>query len=167
MKAIFLSVLLLAACWAAVFGSVRGVVHDPDHRPVNGARVGLKAASADYSQTVITNADGTFEVTSLPAGAYQVTVAMDGFAPAAQTIVVGSGSSPVLHFQLAIGAVQQTVTVPENALAVNPEQMTPTSIVSRREIQMTPGADLSNSLNAITDYVPGAYIAHDQLHVRG
>jgi outer membrane receptor protein involved in Fe transport len=32
---------------------------------------------------------------------------------------------------------------------------------------MTPGADLSNSLNAIADYVPGAYIAHDQLHIRG
>jgi len=32
---------------------------------------------------------------------------------------------------------------------------------------MTPGADLSNSLSAITDYVPGAYITHDQLHVRG
>ena len=26
---------------------------------------------------------------------------------------------------------------------------------------------MSNSLSAITDYVPGAYITHDQLHVRG
>jgi outer membrane receptor protein involved in Fe transport len=40
-------------------------------------------------------------------------------------------------------------------------------MISRKEIAMTPGADLSNSLSAITDYVPGAYITHDQLHVRG
>ena len=32
---------------------------------------------------------------------------------------------------------------------------------------MTPGADLSNSLSLITDYVPGAWVTHDQLHVRG
>jgi hypothetical protein len=45
--------------------------------------------------------------------------------------------------------------------------MTPTTIISRSEIATTPGADLSNSFNAITDYVPGAWMTHDQLHVRG
>jgi hypothetical protein len=53
------------------------------------------------------------------------------------------------------------------AAGLNPERMTPTNIVSRSEIQTTPGADLSNSLNMITDYVPGAYATHDQLHIRG
>jgi outer membrane receptor for ferrienterochelin and colicin len=45
--------------------------------------------------------------------------------------------------------------------------MTPTTVLSRNEIQSTPGADLSNSLSMITDYVPGAWVTHDQLHVRG
>ncbi|PYX47255.1 MAG: TonB-dependent receptor [Acidobacteria bacterium] len=31
----------------------------------------------------------------------------------------------------------------------------------------TPGADRSNSMAMITDFVPGAYITHDQLHIRG
>jgi len=100
-------------------------------------------------------------------GAYQVTVSHDGFTGAAESIVVASGASPVLHFQLLLSSVEQTVTVPEQALTVNPEQMTPATIVSRREIQMTPGADLTNSLSLITNYVPGAWMAHDQLHVRG
>ncbi len=34
-------------------------------------------------------------------------------------------------------------------------------------IQETPGADRTNSLAMITDYVPGAYVTHDQLHIRG
>ena len=42
----------------------------------------------------------------MPVGAYQVTVTHDGFAPATQEIVVASGSAPILHFQLAIGAVR-------------------------------------------------------------
>jgi hypothetical protein len=57
--------------------------------------------------------------------------------------------------------------VSETALVASPEVITPTTIVSRKEIRMTPGASLSNSLNLITDYVPGAWITHDQLHVRG
>jgi len=152
---------------AAVFESVRGVVHDPDHRPVKGATIAAKSSTSDYSQTVVTGADGAFEIASIPPGAYRVTVTHDGFAPATQEIVVGSSSGPVLHFQLAIGAVQSSVTVAESALAVNAEQMTPATMISRSEIATTPGASLSNSLSAITDYVPGAWIAHDQLHVRG
>jgi hypothetical protein len=44
--------------------------------------------------------------------------------------------------------------------------MTPTVIISRQEIQTTQGADLSNSFNMMTDFVPGAWVTHDQLHVR-
>jgi hypothetical protein len=73
-----------------------------------------------------------------------------------QETVIASGSAPVLHFQLMIGARSEQVTVSEGALTVNPEQMTPTTMVSRSEIAMTPGADLSNSFTAITNYVPGA-----------
>jgi hypothetical protein len=169
-RALCLGALLLAppgGVWAAVFGSVRGVVHDPDHRPVPSAQVTLNSSNSDYSRALETGEDGTFEVTSVPVGAYQVTVTRAGFAPAAQDVVVVSGSAPVLHFQLAIGATQQVLNVEEGALAVNPEWMTPTTLVSRTEIQDTPGADLSNSLNMITDYVPGAWVTHDQLHIRG
>ena len=96
-----------------------------------------------------------------------MTVSRDGFSTSSQEAVVGSGSSPVLHFQLVIGTLRESVTVEEAALAVNPEQMTPATIISRDEIATTPGANLSNSLTAITDFVPGAWITHDQLHVRG
>ena len=153
--------------WAAVFGTARGVVHDPDHRPVPGALVVVKSASSDFAQQVTTDADGAFEASALPVGAYVVTVRKDGFAPAVEEVVIASGSAPVLHFQLKIGGRSDQVTVAEGALAVNAEQMTPATIVSRGEIAMTPGADLSNSLTAITNYVPGSWMTHDQLHVRG
>ena len=155
------------ALWAAVFGTLRGVVHDPDHRPVQGAEVVVKSSNSDYSRKLTVDADGGFEATALPVGAYLVTVRKDGFAPAEQEAVIASGSAPVLHFQLAIGARSDAIAVNEGALTVSPEQMTPATMVSRGEIAMTPGADLSNSLTAITNYVPGSWMAHDQLHVRG
>ncbi len=159
--------LLPVAIWAAVFGTVRGVVHDPDHRPVQGAEVVVKSGSSDYVQKLTTDADGGFEASALPVGAYIVTVKREGFASSVQEIVIASGSAPALHFQLAVGTRSEQVTVAEGALSVNPEQMTPTTMISRSEIATTPGASLTNSFNAITDYVPGAWVTHDQLHVRG
>jgi outer membrane receptor for ferrienterochelin and colicin len=165
---LFLAIAVIPlACWAVVVGSVRGRVEDPAHRPVQGATVTLKSSSSEYSQTLATNAEGVFEAPSVPVGAYQVIVKGEGFATSAGQVVVASGSAPLLHFQLEIGAVQQQITVPAAALVVNPEQVTPTTMIDRKEIQMTPGADLSNSLAAITDYVPGAWVTHDQLHLRG
>ena len=159
--------LLPVTATATVFGSLRGIVHDPDHRPVPDAQIVIQSSTSDYSQTTSSGAEGNFETPSLPTGAYRVTVTKDGFAPTAQDVVVVSGSAPTLHFQLLLGTAQETVTVAETALAAAPDLTTPTTVVSRREIEMTPGADLSNSLNLITDYVPGAWICHDQLHVRG
>ena len=44
---------------------------------------------------------------------------------------------------------------------------TPITLVNRQEIERTPGASRSNSMAMITDFVPGAYVTHDQLHIRG
>jgi hypothetical protein len=39
--------ILAAVAFATVFGSVRGIVHDPQHRPVQGAMVMLHAKSSE------------------------------------------------------------------------------------------------------------------------
>ena len=152
---------------ATVFGTVRGVTHDPDHRPVADAKVILSSVSSDYRQTEQTDSNGGFEFTAVPVGSYRVSVAKEGFAPMEDTILVTSGSAPVLHFQFHLAASHAAVEVTEQAETVNPESSTPTTIVTRNDVDRTPGADQSNSLRMITSFVPGAYMAHDMLHVRG
>jgi hypothetical protein len=39
--------------FATIFATVKGIVHDPQHRPVPGAAVMLKARQADWTQTVV------------------------------------------------------------------------------------------------------------------
>ena len=153
---------------ASVFGNIRGIVHDPQHRPVAGADVKLKAATSEWSQATQTNQQGEFQFAAVPLGDYMVSVSQNGFANSAQTITVISGSFPVIHFQLAIASVNETVTVTAHpAEAASIDTATPTTLLNREDIERTPGADRSNSLAAITDFVPGAYFTHDQLHVRG
>jgi protocatechuate 3,4-dioxygenase beta subunit len=64
---------------ASIFGSLRGVVHDPQHRPVQGAMVMVRAKSSDWSKTANTDANGEFAFNAIPIGEYTVTVANPGF----------------------------------------------------------------------------------------
>ena len=40
-------------------------------------------------------------------------------------------------------------------------------MISRQQVNQSPGADQTNSLAMITNFTPGAYMVHDQLHIRG
>ncbi|MGB7188625.1 MAG: TonB-dependent receptor [Acidobacteriaceae bacterium] len=158
---------LAAPAWATVFGKVEGIVHDPHHRPVTNARVTLRAAHSAFSQTAVTNQDGEFRLLSIPLGDYRVAIDAPGFEPVEQRITVASNSSDILHFQLAVATLEQSTTVMAQPEVTNPDSATPSTLISREEIARTPGASRTNSLAMITDYVPGAYMTHDMLHIRG
>jgi hypothetical protein len=156
-----------AGVFATVFGTVRGIVHDPQHRPIPGVEVVLKAEDSEYTQNTKTNADGEFHFDAVPLGEYTVRVEKAGFAAQEQKLAVLSGTAPILHFEVQLAAQTQSVTVTSEAPPAQTESITPTTLVTREEIADTPGASRTNSLAMITDYVPGAYFTHDQLHVRG
>jgi len=151
---------------AADIGDVHGVVHDGQHRPLAAATVQLKAAASAWSRSSQTDANGEFAFAGVPLGDYILNVSQSGFVSAAQPLTVVAGAAPSTHIQLSSGDSLETVTVRASALP-NAETFTTSTLVNRQDIQMTPGADRSNSLSMITDYVPGAYFVHDQLHVRG
>jgi hypothetical protein len=159
--------LLSGFAQATIFGSVRGIVHDPQHRPVQGASVTLKAATSDLSMTATTNENGEFLFQAVPIGEYSVTAIAPGFSQSEQNVIVQSGTEPVLHFGLSVAAANETVNVSGAPAVIPTDSATPTTTLSRLDIARTPGADRTNSLAMITAYVPGAYFTHDQLHIRG
>jgi len=161
-------VLFLGApAFATIFGSVRGVVHDPQHRPIQGSHVTLKARNSDWAQSRDSNDRGEFDFSSVPIGNYTVTVASRAFQPTQQDVMVQSDTSPVLHFQLAIAGAKETVAVSGTPVEATMDSITPTTMIDREDIRETPGADRTNGMQMITDYVPAAYVTHDMLHMRG
>ena len=163
--AVFL--LLHAMAFATIFGTVRGIVHDPQHRPIRGAHITLKAQNSDFTQSADSNSNGEFDFSSVPIGNYTVTVASNGFQEMRQDVILESDTSPVLHFQLAVAGVKESVLVPEIVGTATTDSVTPTTMVSRTNIQQTPGADRTNGMEMITDYVPATYMTHDMLHMMG
>ena len=164
---VIVSVFSVTEAYATIFGRIQGIVHDPQHRPIAGASVKLQAITSAWSRTTQTNDNGEFSFTSVPVGDYRITVTQSKFQASEQTVTVASGSSPVLHFQLTIATLNQTAVVVGQAEVANVDSVTPTTLVNRADIAQTPGADRSNSLQIITDYVPAAYVTHDMLHMRG
>jgi hypothetical protein len=143
------------------------VVHDPQHRPIQGAHVTLKAQNSDWTQSQDSHDSGGFDFTSVPLGNYTVTVSSKGFQEMHQDVIVQSDTNPVLHFELSIAGAKETLAVSETPVEATTESVTPTTTVNRIDIQETPGADRTNGMEMITDYVPAAYVTHDMLHMRG
>ncbi len=127
----------------------------------------LKAENSEWTKSLDSDSNGEFEFTSVPIGDYTITVTAPGFQQTRQTAVVESDTSPVLHFLLAVAGARETVAVSGSPVEATIDTVTPTTMVSRIDIQQTPGADRTNGMEMITDYVPAAYVTHDMLHMRG
>jgi outer membrane receptor for ferrienterochelin and colicin len=162
-----LLLLFAGVARATVFGNIRGIVHDPQHRPIQGAAATVMAKASDWTKTATTDSNGEFLINAVPIGEYSVTITSAGFATTEQDVVVESGTEPVLHFALSIAGANETVRVSGMSEVQPTDSATPVTLISRQDIERTPGADRTNSLAMITDYVPGAYFTHDMLHIRG
>ena len=164
----FVVALLLAGslpALATVLATVHGVVHDSQHRPIAGVEVKLEASDSEFSLQTVTGPDGQFALPPAPIGVYRIKFDSPGFSTVTQTLTIASGTDPILHVMLPVTSASQTVVV-EGSTAQS-DSVTPTTLVSREMIEQTPGASRATSFAAIIDYVPGAYMCHDMLHMRG
>lgn len=167
-------VLLAALCaavplpaFATVFATVRGIVHDQDHRPIAGASVTLQAVNSAFVLHGVSGTDGAFELDLAPLGLYRLTASAPGFATSVQTLTVAAGTSPILHVELGVGHAEASVVVEGTNPGAAIDTVTPTTLITRKMIERTPGASRTLGMEMITDYVPGAYMTHDMLHMRG
>ena len=153
---------------ATVFATIHGVVHDAQHRPIAGAAVTLTAASSKFVLHALTDAEGEFNLPEAPIGVYRIEISASGFDNVTQPIALVSGTNPILHIALPVAGSAETVVVrggDDSDIAA--DSVTPTTLVTRKMIEETPGAGRTRAMEMITDYVPGAYMTHDMLHMRG
>src|ERR1700746_4059656 len=78
----------LFAAQAEEFGTLRGIVHDPQHRPIADARVVLKGKTVPGSRTLVSNPEGEFEADHIAPGEYLVDVSAHGFRTSEESVTV-------------------------------------------------------------------------------
>src|SRR5579875_570548 len=142
-----LSVLLLFSLfgfWApnavAQFsGAISGTVSDSSGAIVSGANVTVKESDTGALRTTVTDSSGRYQVSSLPAGVYEVHVTKQGFSEEVRTgIHLAVGQDAVANLTLEVGEVNQQVTVNADAPLVSVTTSDASGLVGKQQIEDLP-----------------------------
>src|ERR1700674_1427710 len=110
---LLLSVLGLAlpAYAQSNYAVVKGSVTDPQHLPVVGATLQMKAVSTGATRHLVTNQQGIFEASALLPDDYVLTTEAPGFAPRTQSVRLEVGQELAVAVSLTVNPVKQGVDV--------------------------------------------------------
>jgi hypothetical protein len=136
------SVLIAAAPWAQaqmVGGTISGDVVDPGGAAVARAEVLIRDDETGSERKILTSESGAFSAPSVAVGAYTVTVSREGFSPLSRTgIELTVGQNVQLHLALAVGNVQQTVSVVDTPAVVDVSTLQTQGLVDERQVKELP-----------------------------
>jgi hypothetical protein len=138
---VFITILLAAPLMRAqlVGGTITGDVADSGNAAIGHAQVIIRNEETGTERNLTTGADGSFAAPSIPVGAYTVSVTHDGFGPLTRTgIVLTVGQSIRLHLVLAVGTVQQEVTVSDTPATVDTSTLQTQGLVNEQQVKQLP-----------------------------
>lgn len=92
-------------------GSITGSVKDPSGAAIANAQIDIKNAETGAIRKTVSNADGSFSVTSLTAGAYAIKVTAAGFRALISTLSVTPSGAAYFDASLTVGDISEQVTV--------------------------------------------------------
>jgi hypothetical protein len=122
-----------------VGGTIAGDVTDPSNATVGQAKVLIRNQETGGERNLITAGDGTFSAPSIPVGVYTIRVTHDGFAPSERTgVALTVGQSLHLRFALALGTVEQAVTVEDTPASVDISTLQTQGLVNERQVKELP-----------------------------
>ncbi len=138
--AILLFLPVIAAGQASrTTGIIQGSVIDQTGGAIAGATIQLTNPATNQTRSGASDSTGSFLLTGVPVGVYQLKVESPGFAAYQnKTVEVSVGSITSVTVRLAPAAVQQQVTVSEEAPPIDVTQTTVASTVGPERIEESP-----------------------------
>ena len=136
-------------------GSLRGYVKDAQGGALPGVTVTAVSPDAIRPATAVTDSEGYYRLTNLPPGTYTLSAELAGFSTfQREGIVVRGGANFQVDVEMAIGALQETITVtgespmlevsrPGNVLNIDGDFQKELPIAARKNwtdfLEVTPG----------------------------
>jgi hypothetical protein len=132
--------LASATAWAQLStAQLSGRVTDESGAVLPGVTVTATQTDTGLTRTAVTNENGTYVLPSLPTGPYRLEAALQGFRTYSQTgIVLQVAAAPVINVALAIGSLEETVSVEAAAPLVDVQSAGIGDIVSNERIVELP-----------------------------
>src|SRR5688572_33504447 len=105
-------VLAGAPVWAQATAELGGRVTDESGAVLPGVTVTATQTDTRLTRTVVTDESGAWVMPNLPTGPYRLELALQGFRTYVQTgIVLQVGATPTINAVLALGSLEETVSV--------------------------------------------------------
>ena len=122
-----------------VGGSITGSVADGSGAAVQDAQVTIRNQETGTERKLVTGGDGLFSAPSIPVGFYSVAVEHDGFGTEHRTgIAITVGQAVNLRFVLALGKVEEAVTVVDSPPGVDVTTQQTQGLVNERQVKELP-----------------------------
>src|SRR3954470_689406 len=140
MLALFAVFLLIAPSVSAQVdrATVSGVVRDTGGGVVPGATVTVTNVATNIESHQVTSETGSYQVVNLVPGRYQVTVELSGFKKSSQVVALEVGQRARLDVELAVGGLNETVTVSETVQLLNTNDATLGTVVPQMQVANLP-----------------------------
>jgi hypothetical protein len=120
-------------------GELAGRVTDESGAVLPGVTVTATQTDTGFSRTVVTDGEGAWVMPNMPTGPYRLEVSLQGFRTYAQTgIVLQVGQTPTLNAQLAVGNLEETVSVEAAAPIVDVRSAGISDVVENERIVELP-----------------------------
>lgn len=120
-------------------GGIEGKVTDPQGSVVAGATVTVNQKATGFERSTTTQGDGSFRVTQLTPGNYDVSVTATGFKrTVVDSVTVQVGSSTALDIDLTVGGVGETVEVQGGEAQIDRVDNTVDGVVNTVQIANLP-----------------------------
>src|ERR1700731_3235126 len=153
----FLSLQLLAQKFT---GTIRGLVTDTSGAVVAGAEVAVKNDAANETRRVTTNQSGEYVAPELDPGNYTITVKHPNFKESiTKEVVLNVSSITTINAQLAVGNVNEQVTVEAGAVEVETATGAVGNVIEGNEVQQLPLN--GRSFAQLTHLMPGVSSAQN------
>jgi hypothetical protein len=166
---------LLAAAAPALADITRfdlsGTVTDGTASVLPGATVTLKNADTGFNRSTATDADGRYSFNAVPpTGKWTLSVELQGFGPQhREGLEFQANTRPEINFQLAVGGVQESITVQAAAPLVRTRESELSSILDAKQVDELPtnGRNFLSLLQTSGSVVPTSPGSSGSLSVNG
>jgi hypothetical protein len=131
--------LLPVAAWAQATADMNGRVTDQSGAVLPGVTITVTQTDTGLVRSVVADSDGSYVLSNLPTGPYRLEAMLQGFRSYVQTgIVLQVGGKPTINVSLAVGALEEAVTVQGAAPIVDVKSAGIREVVEQQRIVELP-----------------------------
>lgn len=154
----------VAAGQAASTASIAGSVTDSTGAVLPGVTVeAASPALIEGVRAAVTDGQGAYRIVALPPGTYSVTFSLPGFQTLRREgIELSTGFTAPANAELAVGAVEETITVTGASPVVDVQNTQTDNVIQRETLQVLP---TSQSLQGFATLTPG--VVTDNVDIGG